>query len=170
MLMAVVGLAACQSSTQQDEAPAREASAPAAKVFDGADIYAARCVECHQPDGSGVPGAIPPLDGADWVNGSADRLVRILQSGLEGDIEVNGERYTGAMPRFLGGPEATAAVLTYIRGAWSNQAPAVTPEHVRAIRAATPFRNTPWTFDELLRLEQADGAAPPVTEAAVETR
>jgi len=42
-----------------------------------------------------------------------------------------------------------ADVLTYVRANFGNQAPAVTPEQVKAVRAATADRSSFWTEAEL---------------------
>jgi len=47
-----------------------------------------------------------------------------------------------------------AAALSYIRQAWGNQAPPVTPEQVKAIRAELGNRTQPMSADELLRLPE----------------
>jgi mono/diheme cytochrome c family protein len=48
--------------------------------------------------------------------------------------------------------EDVAAVLSYMRNAWGNQAPPITAEQVKAIRTATAGRTQPWTGAELLSL------------------
>ena len=42
-----------------------------------------------------------------------------------------------------------AAIMTYIRQAWDNDADAVTPEFVAEVRKATSDRRQPWTAVEL---------------------
>jgi cytochrome c553 len=56
----------------------------------GRRLYIQVCATCHQLNGQGVPGAFPPLAGADWVTGDEATLIRILLHGLQGPIEVNG--------------------------------------------------------------------------------
>lgn len=118
---------------------------------DGAEIYMTRCMSCHQMNGRGVPGVFPPLVDTDRVNGDKGRLIRIVLHGLMGEITVGDETYSGAMPpwgSFLN-DEETAALLTYIRSSWGNDAPAVTPNDVSAVRTATEERRDPWTEPEL---------------------
>jgi PA14 domain len=45
-----------------------------------------------------------------------------------------------------------AAILTYVRSAWGNQAGPVTAEQVKTIRASVTDRMTPWTAEEILKL------------------
>ncbi len=110
----------------------------------------ATCVTCHGSGGRGQPGIYPPLKGSDWVLGDSRRLVRIMIHGLQGPITVNGEPYASVMqlPRQLNDREI-AAVLTYVRQAWGNDAVAVEESLVREIRATTSQRKTPWTSPEL---------------------
>lgn len=117
---------------------------------EGEEVYMHNCMDCHQ-DGKGVPGTAPALDGAPWVKGDKGRLIRIVLHGLTGEIEVSGEVYNGVMPawRNLLSDEEIAAVLTYIRTAWSNDAGPVLPADVDSIRAATADRTRPWTVEEI---------------------
>ena len=57
-----------------------------------------------------------------------------------GPIEVNGKKYPGQVPMtpFEGllNDEEVAAVLTYVRNSFGNQASAIQPEKVKQVRAA----------------------------------
>jgi mono/diheme cytochrome c family protein len=117
----------------------------------GQRLYTQNCSACHGAEGQGVPGAFPPLDGTSWVVGSEDRLIRVVMSGLMGPIEVKGNQYNGVMPPFGHmNDDQLAAVLSYIRQAWSNEAPAVTPEQVGQVRRQVGQRG-PWQAVELLQ-------------------
>ncbi|MBI4623266.1 MAG: cytochrome c [Verrucomicrobia bacterium] len=119
----------------------------------------ATCNTCHQATGLGMPGAIPPLVGSDWVTGSEERVIRIVLHGLQGPIKVNGVDYNSAMPPFgrVAGSgfnwsdDKVAAVLTYIRQDWGNKGGPITTEKVAAIRAKEGDRK-PWTVAELEKL------------------
>ena len=123
---------------------------PAADPSVGEVVYTARCMACHQTNGRGVPPVFPPLAGTEWVNGDKGRLIRIVLQGLGGEIEVDGALYNNVMPGW--GMVMTdadiAAVLTYIRSSWGNQAGAVTAAEVGRVRAATAGRQQPWTVAE----------------------
>lgn len=118
---------------------------------DGAQIYQARCVACHQADLKGLPGAFPPLVGSEWVAGDPDALARIVLGGLSGPVDVAGATWNGAMPAW--GAQLTdaeiAAVLTWVREQAGVPDAAVSSDRVAAIRAATMDRTTPWTAPEL---------------------
>ena len=136
-------------------------AAPAANPVEvGKKLYNnAACNTCHQPTGLGVPGAIPPLVGSDWVTGSEERVIRIVLHGLQGPIKVNGVDYNSAMPAFgrVAGSgynwtdDKVAAVITYIRQEWGNSAGPVTTEKVAEIRAKDGDHK-PWLASELEKL------------------
>jgi len=108
------------------------------------------CAACHQARGQGVAGQYPPLDGNPIVHGRADNLARIVLHGLTGPIEVDGKSYNGQMPKWSQfDDQSLAAVLTYIRGSWSNSSAPVSEELVAAVRKATSGRAAAWTADEL---------------------
>jgi quinoprotein glucose dehydrogenase len=94
------------------------------------------CAACHGQNGEGTA-AGPPLAGSEWVTGPAENLIRIQLRGLKGPIKVKGVEYNfpaGMAPMAYQTDEQVAAVLTYIRTAFGNSAPAVKPADVTALR------------------------------------
>jgi mono/diheme cytochrome c family protein len=141
-------------------AGAGAAAAPANPIEVGKKLFNnAACNTCHQPTGVGVPGAIPPLVNSDWVTGSEERLIRVVLHGITGPIKVNGVDYNSAMPAFgrVAGSgynwsdDKVAAVLTYIRQEWGNQAGPITTEKVAEIRAKEGDHK-PWLAADLEKL------------------
>ncbi|MDQ8187324.1 cytochrome c [Pelagicoccus sp. SDUM812002] len=119
-------------------------------VVDGGKVYTQQCVACHQGSGQGLAGAFPPLAGSEWVTGAPEISIKVLLAGLGGEIQVKGNTYNGAMPAFgavLNDAEI-AAVITYIRTEWDNDAGEVTADQVAAIRADIGSRGA-WTAGEL---------------------
>ena len=94
------------------------------------------CITCHQAGGGGAPNLAPPINGTKWVLGPVENLVSILTKGLRGEIEVKGEVWNMVMtPQvMLQTDEEIAAVLTYVRNSFGNQASVVTPEMVAEYR------------------------------------
>ena len=125
-------------------APAATAAAGAARV-DGKQLYGALCAACHQASGQGLPGVFPPLAGAEWVLGDERILISLLLHGVQGEIIVKGNTYNGVMPAFGNrSDDEVAAVLTYIRAEWGNQAAPVTAAAVQAQRQATQGQAGPY--------------------------
>ncbi len=128
------------------------------------------CAACHQANGQGVVGQFPPLDGNPVVNGREDNLARIVLHGLTGPVEVAGQQYNGQMPKWSQlDDRSLAAVLTYIRASWSNDAPPVSEQLVTAVREATSGRGAAWTAAELetagtVEAKVADDATEDATE------
>lgn len=125
------------------------AASSASGAVDGAQIYTAQCLACHQATGAGLPGVFPPLAGSEFVQGKEAVVIQILLHGIDGEVVVKGNTYKGQMPEFgskLNDAEI-AAVLTHVRSSFGNTAGEVTPELVKDQRAATQSRNKPWGGD-----------------------
>ena len=112
----------------------------------------AGCVACHGGGGTGIPGQFPPLVGSEWVlTENPARAIRIVINGLMGPITVKGENYNNAMPPLGSALDSkeVAAVLTYIRNEWGNQAPPVTIEQVEQVKKEIGGRAESFTAAEL---------------------
>ena len=135
--------------------------APDPRVLGRAVYNKPTCVACHQADGNGVAGQNPPLAKSEWVNEKEPgRVIRIALNGLNGPITVENKPFNGTMVPWKDvlNDEEIAAVLTYIRQNkdWGNNAPEVTPDRVKAVRAKIKDRSTPFTPDELKQIPPTD--------------
>jgi mono/diheme cytochrome c family protein len=85
------------------------------QLTEGQQVYSDNCSGCHQPTGLGIPGSFPPL--RDNPNVQDTEYVRgVIQNGLSGPIEVNGETYDGVMPSFNTLDEAQIdAVIAFLQ-------------------------------------------------------
>jgi mono/diheme cytochrome c family protein len=123
--------------------PARARPAPMRASFDsqslvdrGNAVYVERCANCHGKDGAGVPGIYPALDGnpavVDPIGINAARAV--LLGGFSAATAGNPRPYS--MPPYAQqlSDADVAAVVTYIRHAWSNHATAVQERDVATYR------------------------------------
>ena len=109
-----------------------------ASIARGKTLYGTYCLPCHQADGSGVPNMNPPLIKTSWVLGSKTVLVQQVLKGSANKVEIDGEKFHGAMPAQAQlTDEQIADVLTYVRNSFGNKASLVTPAEVKAIRAKT---------------------------------
>jgi len=127
------------------------------QVVLGKRLFEANCALCHNTDGMGKVGQAPPLAGSEWVNAkSSYRVTHIPQFGLMGPVTVKGQEYNLNMAP-MGAqytPDELAAVLTYVRQAWGNNAPAVTAEQVSKVRSELSSHPQQYTADELKKLPE----------------
>lgn len=117
-------------SLPQEPAPAAAAARPPAPevMRMGAAVYEQQCVQCHGVSGEGKPGAFPPLAGNRAV--TMPKSINAVQAVLHGGYLPA----TAGNPRPFGMPPFThvlsdaeiAAVLSYVRASWGNQAAPVT--------------------------------------------
>jgi mono/diheme cytochrome c family protein len=135
---------------------------------DGRKKYLVSCAGCHGSNGKGVQRMAPPLVASDWVLGDERRLVLIILHGIEGPIEVDGKKYYSpeilpVMPSHSTMDDASiAAILTYVRNEWGNQAPAISRGLVSGTRHTSQGRVYPWSPVELNK--HIESLAEPKTE------
>lgn len=104
---------------------------------DGKAIFNLNCAACHRPTGEGG-GPYPPLArNPDVSQVDSARVIETVLNGRTGPITVNGKQYGGNMPSWRNqlSDAEIAAVLTYVRSAWGNSAPAVSGDQVAAARS-----------------------------------
>jgi mono/diheme cytochrome c family protein len=134
----------------------------------GKRLFSANCITCHQATGQGQPGQFPPLAGSEFVLGDAsNRLIAIVLKGLQGPVQVKGQAFNNAMQAWEGQytDQQLAAILTYVRSDWGNNAPEIPPEAVKAMRDELKSRKEQWTLAELMQMAPKDmtkvGGTPP---------
>jgi nitrite reductase (NO-forming) len=110
------------------------------QIAKGKAVYMQTCFVCHQPNGSGLAGQIPPLAKSDFLAGLAkEDYIRGVLLGRTGEITVNGKTYKGTMiPLNYLTDEQVANVLTYVRNSFGNQGDAVAIEDVTRVRQQAP--------------------------------
>ncbi|HCQ28659.1 MAG TPA: hypothetical protein DIU39_00120 [Flavobacteriales bacterium] len=121
---------ATEETTEEQTAEATETAEETGES--GEEIYKRMCAACHQPDGKGLAGTFPPLAGSDYLMADKERAIKLVKNGLEGEITVNGEKYTGTMPPQALSNEEIAKVLTYVYTHF-NDAEGVTVEEVNKV-------------------------------------
>lgn len=102
----------------------------------GQAIYVDNCEACHAGDGSGVANLIPPLkDSPVAQSEDPTTVIRVVLHGTR-NVATAAAPTGPAMPA-LGWKltdQQAAAVLTYVRNAWGNAAPAVSAGEVGKLR------------------------------------
>lgn len=113
---------------------------PARVAERGGKLYADLCVQCHGERGQGVPGAYPPLAGNRAVTLPVTaNLVQVVMHGGFAPATEGNPRPFGMPPFALRLNDAeVAAVLSYIRSAWGNQAGLVSELDVAQQRSLRP--------------------------------
>jgi cytochrome c oxidase subunit 2 len=100
----------------------------AALMAVGKTIYASNCAPCHRPNGEGNLSIIPALN--------RNAIVTVSDPIPVIDTVLHGREVMPAFEVTLSAREV-AAVLSYIRNAWNNQASVVSEGQVRAAQDAT---------------------------------
>jgi len=101
------------------------ASAPSrAQQMDGKALFMKNCAACHQASGKGIPGAFPALAGNKFVQGKGADVATVLLKGRVG------------MPVFSDSlsDQEIAAILSFVRSNWGNQATPLSEPEVLALR------------------------------------
>lgn len=151
----VADAATVSGKDSEADAPAKPIDKTLAK---GYAIFTTTCQPCHGADGNGTKSLAPPLNGSDWVTGDKRRLIATVLFGLTGPVKVSGNVYkapeiSGDMPSI--GQNNTlsdadiAALLSFIRNGWENNATRVSDEEVSKVRDEFKGRQKPFTMQEL---------------------
>jgi mono/diheme cytochrome c family protein len=132
----------------------------------GKALFSANCITCHQANGQGVPGQYPPLAGSEVELGDAtNHLIAIVLKGLQGPVMVEGKPFNNAMQAWevQYTDSQFASILTYVRSDWGNNAPPITADMVKQIRAEFKDRKEQWTWPEIEKMppKNLTGGTPP---------
>ncbi len=115
--------------------PAFQAADPQ-QMARGEKLYAQQCAQCHGDSGEGAAGVYPRLGGNRAVTlGAPHNVVQAILGGGFAPATAGHPRPYGMPPyRTLLSDEEVAAVATFVRQSWGNQAPAVSGLAVQRIR------------------------------------
>ncbi len=86
----------------------------------GALVYEDFCMNCHMPNGEGVPSSFPPLADSDYLMQKREESIKAVKYGLSGKITVNGKIYNSAMAPLGLSDDEVADVMNYILNSWGN--------------------------------------------------
>lgn len=102
----------------------------------GAKLYTQYCAQCHQSKGEGAPPAWPALAGNISVTAPSPRnaILMVLEGGFAPATAANPQPH--GMPPFsqVLNDNDVAALVSYIRNSWGNNAGNVTPLSVKRAR------------------------------------
>ncbi|MBJ7880817.1 cytochrome c [Gelidibacter salicanalis] len=86
----------------------------------GAVVYEDFCMNCHMPNGEGVPKAFPPLAKADYLMNKRLESIKAVKYGLSGEITVNGVVYNSTMAALGLSDSEVADVMNFVLNSWGN--------------------------------------------------
>ena len=122
---------------------------------DGLEIFENNCSTCHGRDGKGIDKLAPPLYQSEYLEDRDSALVMIALYGLQGPVEVGGKTYefAGVMPGLSENSEYSdqeiAAVLSFIKNAFSMKPRSVSSRLVGSMRDYPPEDGQPFTVQSL---------------------
>ena len=87
----------------------------------GKAVYTTNCSNCHQLDGKGLLGIIPPLATSDYLEHNQLIIPCLLKGGSKDSLMVNGRTYPPQMPAHNISNLELAEVITYINNSWGNE-------------------------------------------------
>lgn len=120
-----------QAEGTAEAAGTAEAEAPPSQVSDeqlvemGEGLFTLNCAACHQANGQGIEGVYPPLAGNEFVlTDDPSPAIQVVLTGRAG------------MPHFQDylSTEEIAAILSYVRTAWGNNASPVNVEQIQQVQ------------------------------------
>ena len=124
-----------ESGAALGEEPPRGIGLPMSeKIVQGKKLFGVICATCHQQSGQGIPGRFPPLAGSSFLNADKHRAIKVVVNGLQGEIEVNGQKFNNSMPKFPLSDDDIANALTFVFNSFGNSGKEVTPEEVGEVR------------------------------------
>lgn len=122
---------------QRAAAGAGRGTGAATLMARGAEVYTRHCADCHGAQGEGRAPEFPPLAGnlSVLAPSTANAIRVVLNGGFAPGTRGNPQPY--GMPPFRQSlsDDEVAAVVSYIRGSWGNQAAPVSPPDVRSFRS-----------------------------------
>jgi cytochrome c6 len=95
---------------------------------EGKKLFEGTCADCHRTNGQGLPNQFPALDKNTFVVGDPTKVIDTVLNGRKGKL--------GQMPSWKESFNdlQIAAIVTYIRQAWSNKGSTITAEMVKKRR------------------------------------
>lgn len=142
LIIATLFIVSCNSSTSKKESKTVDigvqkkiAQTPLEQSIErGSIVYREFCAQCHRPKGNGVGRSYPPLAGSDWLTDKRTESIHAVKYGLNGPIEVIGEKYNNVMAPMGLSDKEIADVMNYTMNTWGNtQKEMVTVKEVAAV-------------------------------------
>ncbi len=129
------------------------------KLAQGKALFGTHCASCHSKSEK-----TPTLDGSDWIKGDPGRVTSLILNGLQSVVRgTNTKKTSQACPKLGSQLTATqaAALVTYVRNDWNNNAPEVDTEFVEGLKSlsASGYLNSRATILAHYPLNAPEGVA-----------
>jgi mono/diheme cytochrome c family protein len=97
-------------------------------IQEGKKLFEGTCADCHRINGQGLPDKFPALDKNPFVAGDPNKVIDTVLNGRKGKL--------GQMPTWKDtfSDQQLAAIITYVRQAWSNKGTPITADMVKKRR------------------------------------
>lgn len=104
------------------------AQGPDKQIQEGKKLFEGTCADCHRINGQGLPDKFPALAGNPFMVGDPTKVIDTVLNGRKGKL--------GQMPAWKGTftDQQIAAIISYVRQAWSNKGSPVTVDMVKKRR------------------------------------
>ncbi len=111
----------------------------------GKAAFLANCAACHQAEGTGLPGAFPPLAGSDFLTRNTPaKVVEFVLKGYAGKLVVNNIEYNNVMPAMSHLSDAEVAnIVTFIYNSWNNPGSGIDAATVAKTRSSLAITSDP---------------------------
>jgi len=98
------------------------------RLQEGKTLFENNCADCHRTNGQGLPAAFPALDKNPFVVGDPTKIIDTVLNGRKGKL--------GQMPTWKENfnDQQMAAIISYVRQAWSNKGAPITADQVKKRR------------------------------------
>ena len=105
-----------------------KAQGPEKQIQEGKKLFEGTCADCHRINGQGLPDKFPALAGNSFVVGDPTKVIDTVLNGRKGKL--------GQMPtwKVTFNDQQIAAIISYVRQAWSNKAAPITADMVNKRR------------------------------------
>jgi len=126
---------ACGGPDKKNEVTSSEKVEISAENLDkGAQLYRAKCMNCHMKTGKGITKFYPPLANSDYLEKNLEDAIYMVKFGSNKPIKVNGVKYNSLMPASGLTDKELVLVFNYILNSWGNELGSINIEQVEAIK------------------------------------
>ncbi|MGQ1908683.1 c-type cytochrome [Marinifilum sp. RC60d5] len=134
-ILACFFLISCGGSTNKKEVKSvTKIELTSENLEKGAQLYRAKCMNCHMKNGKGVEKFYPPLASSDYLEKHLTDAIYMVKYGSNKPIKVNGIKYNSLMPSSGLTDTELVFVFNYVLNSWGNQYGSISLEQVQSVQ------------------------------------